>query len=482
MVRDCIEGEPTIKRERTTYLKNPDSVDQSSEQSRKRYEKYIENAEFDGFPENTEIEIIGRMKPSETEVELPSSLEYLVQNSDGSGLPLNGMIEVFYRNLLEAKYHIGLAEMDSLASVDTESLSVADLEAMDQKATIKTYTRESLIDWDFRYINGANQLSLMILREDEQIRDSDLSTTDSFTKKTVETYLVLGLNQNGEYFQRKFITGDDGLVGQGDVVYPVANNERLKFIPAQIIADEELEAGIVPQGLGYLYPICSAALSRYRVSADYKEALRFMQPTTFTKGWKQSDKDLFEMLNGREYMAFGVGQVNNLPNSVEVSIEGLGVQSEPYEKYMADNEKKARALGASFDTDDTGNTSATEAAISNSKETAAMAAIAASVESGLTKLIGWCGLFMGTYTLDQLEGGPDDLSIDVYDDFGMVKMSPDEVRAVIETVNSSIITREEALKILTQGGFTVSTAEAVLDDLEQTGQPPAIVAPEESQV
>ena len=471
-VRDCIAGEPTIKGKSTTYLKNPDSVDQTSEQSKNRYKKYLENAEFDGFPSNTEIEMIGRMKPSDSDFELPEKLSYLEGNSDGSGLPLEGMVEIFYRNLLEAKYHIGLAEMDSLAGVDTELLTVSDLQEMNQQATIKMYTRESLIDWDFRYVDGALRLSLMILKEVEQVRDTDLSTSPTFSQSEVETYLVLGLDVNGEYFQRKFITGDDGKLGESEVIYPEANGQRLRFIPAEIIADEELQAGIVPQGLGYLYPICSAALSRYRVSADYKESLRFMQPTTFTKGWTAQDKDLFKNLNGREYIAFGVGVANNLPNNVEVSIEGLGVQSEPYEKYMADNEKKAQALGASFNTEPASNVSATEAGINDAKETAAMSSIVSGVELGLTKLVSYCGLFMGVYTVEDLDGTQEDIEINLYDDFGRARLTPDEVRAVNETYTIGLLTKDEAIKKLSQGGFTVSEAEALIDEVDESGAPP----------
>lgn len=477
LVRDSVDGEPTVKQARYTYLKNPDSIDQKSDQSINRYAKYIDGAEFDGFPQSTEIEVIGRMKAAEAEIDLPSQIDYLENNADGDGLSMTAMIEVLYRNLLEAKYHIMLSEMDSLASVDTESLSVADLAAINPQATIKLYTRESMIDWDYTRINGQLQISLMVLREITTVRDEDLNAAQ------VTTYLVLALDENGDYYQQKYIEGDSkSYAADGDRVYPEVGKERIKFIPVSIVADVEFQAGQVPKGQGYLYPISSAAISRYQVSADYKESLRFMQPTTFTRGWKNGDKELFKTLNGREYVAFGVGMCNNLPNNVEVDIKGLGIQSEPYERYMSDNESKAVALGASFNTNQTTtNTSATEASIADANQTAAMSSIVNSVEQALVQCSAWCLMFMGGVSPDQVSESFDQISIDLYDDFGVIKMTPEEVRVTIEAYVSSLISKDEAIKKLSQGGFTVSDAENVINELELDGADPVITPSNQSQ-
>ena len=462
-VRDCIEGEPTIKRHTTKYLKHPGLNGESTE-SDARYSKYIEGAEFDGYPSSTESAMLGKMKASDADIEMPSGIEYLENNSDGDGTPMTALVEILYKNLLEAKYHILLAEMDSLASLDAESISVADLKSIDPKATIKSYTRESLIDWDYRTINGAQQLSLLILREDETVRDSGYAIT------TITTYLVLGLDDEG-YFQQKYINGGSGdYQADGEKLYPQVGGKNLQWIPVQIVADESFEAGSIPKGLGYLYPICSRALSGYQVSADYKEALRFMQATLFTKGWKQGDYDQFKELNGREQIEFGVGVANNMPNSVEVEVVGLGVQSEPYERYADKNEAKARALGATFDTTPkASNVSATEAGIAESNQTAAMSSIVNNIEDALLRMSSYCGMFMGLWSADDVEANIDNIKIDLYNDFGKVKMSPEEVTATINTVNSGLISKDEGLKILVQGGFTVSDAETIEGQIEEQG-------------
>lgn len=466
-VRDCIEGEPTIKRLTTEYLKHPSSVDISSDQALQRYSKYIEGAEFDGFPGTTESSMLGKMKAGDADIEFPPGVDYLESNSDGDGVPMTGLIEILYKNLLEAKFHVLLAEMDSLASVDTETLSVADLKILDPKATIKSYTREAMIDWDFKRINGVLQLSLLVLKEEQSVR------SDELVVNSVTTYLVLGLDEVG-YYQQKYIEGDKGEFSASDEkLYPSAGGQKLQFIPAQIVGDEAYAAGTIPKGMGYLYPICSAALSRYSLSADYKESLRFMQPTTFTKGWKQGDKELFKALNDREHIAFGVGVANNLPNNVEVDIKGIGVESEAYERYLEANESKARALGASFDTGKSkSNTSATESAINESNQTAAMSSIVENVEAALTRVSSYCAMFMGLWAPDKVMDNLGQFKIDLYDDFGKVKMTAEDQAAVVNNVMAMLYSRDEGVRILVRGGVTVSDAETIMGEASTQGPQP----------
>lgn len=461
-VRDCIEGEPAIKRGRMVYLKHPNAIDQTSTQQRARYEAYLDSAEFKPFASETEKSMIGRMLDGEPSIEIPEGIAHLEQNSDGDGMPLIGAVEVIYKNLLEAKFYILLAEFNGLADVDTEQLSIADLRAINPLASIKHYTRESLIDWDFRRINGVMQLSLMVLVERSEVRD--LTT---LAKEDVKSYLILGLDENGDYYQRKHVDGKE--ITQGETFYPLVNGQRLKWIPAEIVVDEETPSGCIPEGLGYLAPLCFLSLYRYRVSADYKEALRLIQPTLFTQGWKGDDWALFQTLNDRDYLAFGAGVSNNLPDGVTVDIQGLGVSTDPFMTYFELNDRELNALGASIDSaEGQGTMTATQAAMVNAKATAVMKGIVNNTQAALARVMSYCAMYQGLWGADQVEANLEQIKVVLPKDFGL-RITAEEVAAVVQSVQASLMSKAEGTRKLVAGGFTISDADEIMKELDEQG-------------
>lgn len=463
LVRDCIEGEPKVKSEMTTYLKHPNMLDQTSESQKNRYRAYIDGAEFDGFPAETETSMLGQMLSGDISVDL-GGLDYLIEDSDGDGTSLTGAIEITFKNLLEVKFHVLLAEFQGLTGLDTADVTIEDVKRLNPRATIKHYSRESLIDWEFQRINGVMQLSLCVFVEEATERDADLTTA------CIKSYLVCALDENGDYYQQKYVESVNGtektIIEDGEPLYPLVSNKKLKWIPVEIVIDEETPSGKLPTGLGYLYPICSLALARYRVSADYKESLRFMQPTLFTSGWKSGDHELFKEINKRDYIAFGIGVSNNMPEGVTADVIGLGVEVEPYEKYFDHNEAKTRALGGKVDTGSGEKViTATQSAIDHARNSAAMTKIVRNTEAAFKRVIAYCAMFHGLVAADSVETYINQITLDLPLDFG-VKMTPEEVLATISAVQSSIISKEEGLRKLTQGGFTVGSADDIITELE----------------
>ena len=461
-VRDCVEGEPAIKRGKTTYLKHPNMIDSTSPQQVARYAAYLDGAEFDEYPATTLASMLGQMSEGEIQVELPDRLAKLEQDIDGDGMPLSGAVEIIYSNVLQVKFHILLAEFKGLANVDIESVSIADVNEQNPRAVVKMYNRESLIDWEYRRVNGRQQLTLMVLVEES------IERTDNFTRIPVKSYLICALDDEGNYYQQKYVESGKTINKDGERVYirdPSGN--FLKWIPAEIIIDEEWPAGTLPRRPGFLYPTCQMALYRYRMSADYKEALRFMQPTTFTKGWTEGDKELFEDLNKRDYIAFGAGVSNNLPNQVEVEIKGLGVESEPYERYFDNNEKRSRAVGAIINDPSQGaDVTATKSVIDNKNSTAVMNMIVKNTESSLKRVILYCGMFEGLWPQENIEASLDQITLTLPREFVSVTMSSDEVNSIVAAYNSRLISKAEAIRKFVAGGFTIGDAEQIMDELD----------------
>lgn len=464
LVRDCVEGEPAIKNAQTDYLKHPNMLDQSSPQQQRRYQAYIHGAEFHETPSETEAAMLGQMTEGEISYDFPDVLEYLVEDSDGDGIPLSGAVENTFKNVIEAGYHVLLAELSGLTGLDAEQVSVADLKEINPRATIKHYTRESLIDWDFRRINGVMQLSLLVLREIQQERDST-----TLVRSDVTTYLVLHLDDDGYYYQQKYVSQIDSkeYIKDGEPHYPRVSNQKLTWIPAEIVFDHEVPAGHLPPRLGYLYRICAQALYRYGVSADYKEALRMIQPTTFTSGWTEQGFEQFEKFNGRDYIAFGAGVSNNLPENVDVDVKGMGVQDEPFERYFDRNEKLTRAMGGVIGEDEqSAALTATEARIDNSKSTAVMKSIIKNTERAMIRMVAYCGMYMGLWDQYSIEDNIDQITLKLPRDFGQPRMTVDEI---VAAVNATLISKKEGTRQLVAAGKTIEEAETILDEIENQG-------------
>jgi len=332
--RDCVEGAHRIKSKRTTYLIQPGNLLPSSPEDRERYQMYINGAEFHEFPGETLSALLGKLAFGDTEVELPNELEYLTENADGDGMTLAGLMEYAASNIMQAKYHVLLAELPGTSDIDTKNLSRAQAKELNLKSCIRQYTRENLIDWQFDTYDGVKQLTLLVFREVEKTR----SHTLAITEKT--SYLVCGLDDDGYYQQRwtQSVDKQDVMIADKDKIYPEVGGKKLRWIPVEIVSDEELPSGSLPRSGGYLSAICNAALHRYQTSADYKEALRNGVPTLFTKGWTDGDGALFETINGgRKNVVTGSGVVNNLPNQVEVMVEGIALNDAPFTNYFDAN-------------------------------------------------------------------------------------------------------------------------------------------------
>lgn len=457
LVRDTIEGELRVKACGETYLPHPCAIDKNSPEQVMRYQQYIAGAEFDGFPDLTRRGWLGKMQVNKATHEMPDRLNYLVQNADGDGTPLCGLMESVASNVMQTKYHVLVADYQGLSDVDTSQLSRADVERLQPRATIKQYTRESLVDYDYRRINGAMQLSYVKLMEIASELDYD-----SGTRMCVESYLTLALDEEGNYYQQKEVKGE-----KGERNYVTVSGAPLKWLPVHIVADEELPLGALPRGMGLIYPICSLSLSRYIVSADYKALLRALPPTVFTRGWKNGDADLFKELNGRDYLVFGSQGSNQLPGDVEVDIQSINDATSAFTQYFEDNADKVRAMGGIFRDKAESQKTATEADIDAGEQNAMLETLADSIERAFNRMIIYCGMLEGIFSPDDIESHiGEEVNVSLPRDFASPKLSVEEVRVLLDMIVAGVRTREQVVHALAQGGWDAKDAETTLSELE----------------
>ena len=460
-VRDCALGGFFVKLEGYTYLPHPSQVDQTSPEAVQRYLEYKAGAEFDDVTEQTLKSFLGRMKFKDTEFDLPDQLSYLVENADGDGVTMSGLIEQTASNVMQVGWHLLVADHMN-APQPGEVMSQAQAQARGIRAAIKAYTRESVLDWSFRRINGVMQLSYLKLIERRVQLDPVTGSRD-----TIDDYLVMALDENGDYYWQNF----DGEVTkqQGAVRNPVLiNKQPMKWLPVEIVADIEPPAGALPRSLGLLSPIATACLDRYRVSADYKETIKNICPTSYTSGWTDQGWEQFKAMNGsRDYIAFGARAMNNLPMGVEMGTLNPSITLEGFERYFEANKQKIIGLGGVWPSADGSATkTATQSENESSEVTSRLVTLANSLEASFKRIVAYCGIFEGLYSQDNIEQQLDSIEINLPTEFARSKLVPEEQRAIRDNYLAGLYSRNEAVRLLVRGGCTVSDVDTILAEQE----------------
>lgn len=471
LVRDAIEGSNAVKNGSRSLIYLPDPTSptilksQDHLEADSRYRAYKTRAEFDGFPARTESGYMGALKSIAPDFAvIPAEVEYLITDSDGDGLTLEESIEITQANLLEVKFHGLLADFNGLTESDinddSPQLTNAQAKALDLKATIKHYPRESIVDWDYGVVNNQNQLTFVKLTE--RVSEIDRLTLQ---RTIIENQLVLALDENGEYYQQQITTDNKGKAVISDLLYPENRNGRLKSIPFEIVIDQKIESSSIPKSLGILYPICLKAISRYQVNADLKEALnKSAQPTMFSSGWDDSSFETYKRMTDLDHIQTGSGSHIPIPKGSEIGYLEWNADSNGMFKYLEGNQKEAKALGARFDTSDPKDEAVGVAKIRSQEELSALVNIQTSIKESYIRVIGWCFLFMSTSTSEP------EIELVLNKEFNKIKLTPEEQQAILANFTMSLIDKEEALDQLEKGGILITDAETLLSRADIGGE------------
>ena len=458
--RDCVLGSPFVKNEGYTYLPHPSQIDPNSQEQQIRYKEFKAGAEFPDDTAKTKRTLLGKMRFDDANIKLPDSLEYLEDNVDGDGTDSTTAMESSVGEALETKFHLLVTDYKGLSDVDLQSVSLADIEALDPRATVKQYPRESITNWNFSRIDGAMQLTYLQLLEIGYDFDLDTGTRDK-----IESYLILALDEDGNYYQQKKIVSGKSEVSEGERSYVTVNGSPLRWLPVQFVADEALNPGCLPRGYGFLHPIADACLSKYNVSAVYKEVQRNLAPTTYTSGWKAGDFEIFQEANGgRSYVATGAGAVNNMPDGVTSQILSVAMSMDDFHWYFNDADKKIQRLGGSQSSDV--QMTATEADIVATDQNALLNSIATSCENAWKMSFLYCGMFEGLWSQDNLESNSGEIKVNLPRDFATPRLTVEEVRVLLEMRQARTISEAELQRQLSNGGWLIEDAMKILEELD----------------
>ena len=299
LMRDCMDGEGAIKKQRSLYLPVPSGFPEENGVN-PMYEAYIGRAQFPELLAPSVSAMIGIIHGQEPQIKIPAQLEYLYENADGDGLPL----EAFHRRITRELLVIGGYSV------------LTDAPEATGDPYLVGHCRDKLINWDTNWY----------------VLDECSMQREGFIWNQLDKYRVLMLD--AEHYSMILHRGKDlngepiEVRGRGGSLLP-----RIPFAVASAVdLSPRVEA---PPLIG----VANAAKAIYQLSADYRHQL-FM-----------SGQETLVAINGDAPESVGAGVVHQMngtesqtPDLKYVSPSCAGIDA--HDRAMQKNREAAVQAGA----------------------------------------------------------------------------------------------------------------------------------------
>lgn len=364
LMRDAMDGESAIKLQGETYLSKPSGFKYDTLTETAKYNAYRGRAQFPEILAPSVSAMIGIIHGQEIDIQIPTALEYLWEDANGDGLPL----EAFHRRITRELLVIGRYAV------------LADAPESGGEPFLAGYCADSVINWD----------------QDWWVLDECGMARDGFIWAKKERYRLLKVD-GGVYVQTVY----EGNTVAGQEIPVVASGaKRLSEIPFTIANARDLSARIeTPPLIG----VARAALAIYQLSADYRHQLYM------------SGQETLVAINGTAPTMVGAGVVHSMmggegitPDLKYVSPTCSGIEA--HLLAMADNRTAAVQAGARLlEQSDTVEESGSARKLRFASETATLTSIAQSSCALLEKSLRHVAVIKGLPVDDIVVTAPTDL-------------------------------------------------------------------------
>ena len=463
LVRDCDEGATAIKSRRgrnsvhsggigmvagTAYLPAPNASDGSTE-NKIRYEAYRNRANFVNFVSHTKEGMLGMVFRKPTEIDLPTNLEYLLENANGNGLHLDQMIkDAASDTLLTGRYGL----LVDYPQTD-EGLTQAEVSKKGLQASILAYPAESIINWRCGVVDGVKKLTMVVLQE-PRIKPLD---NDPYDVEHCMYHRVLMLIE-GVYNQE--IYDENNELVASDIVPRKSNGSIWDVIPFEFIGstNNDETADKAP-----LYDIAEVNVAHYRNSADYEESSFIVgQPTPVISGLSQA----WVNENFKNGIELGSRAGLLLPLEATASL----LQSEPNQmpvRGMELKESQMVKIGTRIIEDSSGAETAEAAKIRFAGQNSKLGSLIINIEEGFRKSLMWMGEFMG---------GEGEVTLEINKEFYDATIDPQMLSQTMILLDRGLVGKSDVRYLLRRGNLLEAdrTDEEIEADAEVAEVEPVI--------
>lgn len=427
LIEDCLGGETVIKKSGELYLPRPNAADTSKE-NQARYQAYKNRAVFYGVTGRTLSGLRGQVFARDPLIELPNTLDLLKEDCTGLGVSLTQLSKEGVDYALA--YGRG-GFLTDYPATDENGVALSAVRSGEIAPTINVYSGKDIINWRTGFINGKEQLTLVVLRETYE------TYLDIFSVKLETQYRALILDESG-YRQELYMNVDKA----PSTFYPrKPSGEVWREIPFAFFGSVNNDPMIDPAPL---YDLASLNIAHYRNSADYEES-SFMagQPTLVLSGL--TEHWATNVLSGK--IEIGSRAAVMLPENASAALIQAAPNTMPFEA-MQHKERQMVALGAKLVEQRQVQRTAREADAENAAETSVLGSAASNVGTALTAAVKWAGEFEGTD-----EGARKKTVFKLSTEFDLLKLSPEDRKQVIAEWVQGAITFGEMRAMLRRGGI-----------------------------
>jgi hypothetical protein len=237
-IRDCLDGEDTIKNKNETYLPRPAGM---SGEYADAYKAYIERAHFPLIVSYALAGALGIVITKLPEFHMPKEMEYLLKHATKDGRSLS---QLFLDTIIEI-FQTGKCPL------------LLDIVAEQNQFRFVQYKAEEFINWKTSDSGEESNLTLGVIKE------RVASTGDIYSHDTKEVYRVLYLNSKGEYSTQ--LVDEEGIVTVKSQKTPTYLGTPFKEIPLFMAGSINNSYGAQPIPL---VSVANCSVQIYRKEAD----------------------------------------------------------------------------------------------------------------------------------------------------------------------------------------------------------------------
>jgi Domain of unknown function (DUF4055) len=328
--RDAADGEDAVKERGTAYLPLLDSHKRNAA----KYDEYKKRAMYYNAVGRTIDGLSGAIFQKAPAIEVDGDLGTQLDDITLTDEPL----DLF--SLHVTREYLTVGRVGILVDISKDPASTV-------RPYWVLYQTEDIINWKFKSLGGDKELTLVVLREVEEIQDPE----DEFTIDFKTQFRVLRLTDAGVYTQQVYTEVEStdkpepspapGTLGLnqveqkieyvgGEIITPTRRGKPLDFIPFSL-----------PWVLHTppLLDLVNVNLSHYRASADLKHGLHFTAlPTPWVSGQQGGNSTPLSIGSGTAWSLEKDGRAGML----EFTGKGLGA----IRTDMQEMQKQMATLGA----------------------------------------------------------------------------------------------------------------------------------------
>jgi hypothetical protein len=453
LVKDCVAGSRAVKDKGILYLPMPDPTNKS-EENLADYEALKLRALFLNITGRTRQGLIGAVFRKTAEVDLPSVVEYLIENASGDGTSLEQLSKEAVGEDLDTGrggFFVDYPTKDTPGDVRPTKAQTAG-----RFAHIHLYEAMSIINWREDVINGVRKLTMVVLSECY----NDDETGDEFNFNLKRQYRALTL-ENGAYRHRVWREGDLYEYPQIDVLPTDHLNKTFDHIPFYFFGAESNDARI---DKAPLEDLAEVNILHYGNSATVEESgFISSQPTVFfttdigQEEFQQWNPNGIQIGSKRGYSLGKSGSATMVQ-----AAEGQLART-----LMQDKENQMLMIGARIVQQSGQNETAEAARIRYSSDNSVLGTIAGNVSEALKRAILDAQLYMS---------GQADMAKTVFwlnQEFFDASLTSQDVLALIQSWQQGIIAKSDVRTKFRQTGWL--EADRNDDDIDaERAEEPAI--------